>query len=94
MSEKKTPSVLSIAAALAALPGAVGITSPAEANTPANAAAEPSPAQKHTEAANAFFSVGEDLLSFTIHKSADGTIVADHRSHSSHSSHRSHYSSR
>ncbi len=66
----------------------------ADAAVPTNQASEPSAVNKDLAPANTFVSVGKDFLSFTVSKSAEGTIVADHRSHASHSSHSSHYSSR
>jgi hypothetical protein len=87
--------ILSLATALASLPGAAALIDPANA-TPAQEQLEKSTASTTRTApyANAFASVNGDLLGFYVNTRADGTVVADHYSHSSHSSHSSHYSSR
>ena len=93
---KKLPTILSLSAALAALPG-VATTLPAPADAATNpeqadmAATKPSSPRR----ANVIFSTGKDLLGLIVTTTADGTVVAQHDSHyshSSHASHRSHYS--
>ncbi len=95
---KRTPlKIVSIAAALAALSGAVS-TNAAEGavNVPeANQAQNPHQDRATTVTPNVLMPVGSDLLGLVVTKGADGVVVADHYSHvshSSHSSHRSHYS--
>ena len=94
----KTPRIISLAAALAALTGTTAVVSdPADAKTTEPSAADPTDGTKAIGLTpNRIVSVGEDLLGFIVSKAADGTVVADHTSHyshSSHSSHHSHYSS-
>ena len=91
----KTPKILPLAAALAALAGiSTTVSDPANAKLTeptepdglgATSATKPTP--------NRIVSMGEDFLGFTVTTAADGTVVADHSSHYSHSSHSSHYSS-
>jgi hypothetical protein len=101
----KRPVVFSLAAALASLLGvsttdksAVAAIEPAEGSG-SNQATDAIAAGNEIEP-NAFYQMGDDLMSFLVTRSADGTIVAQHRSHYSHGSHvsheshRSHYSSR
>lgn len=85
----KKRSILTIAAALAALPytAAMASTAPTEPIVgehagEAEAAAKP----------NVVYQSGEELLGLVVTKRADGTVVAQHASHASHHSHHSHHS--
>ena len=95
----KSPRILSLAAALAALTGTAATISdhPAQAKaTNPNESGPPEAMQATGRTPNRVLSVGDDLLGFTVTKAADGTVLAQHESHyshSSHSSHSSHYSS-
>lgn len=84
-------SVLSLAAALAAL-GTVITPDTADAALMAPPDSRSSNTPLLSGDANLFYSVGDDLMAFTVTRAADGTLVAQHRSHSSHSSHSSHAS--
>jgi len=91
--------IVPLATALASLAGVAGTTENANAALPhdGEAALAPDSARSSNLKANAFFSAGEDLLSFVMTEREDGTLVAQHVSHASHASHRSHashYSSR
>jgi hypothetical protein len=93
---RKSPIIMPLAAALAALTGtAAVVAAPAEAKTIDRG---PSKSADATPVSglmpNRIVSIGEDLLGFIVTDMADGTVVAQHYSHSSHSSHASHYSSR
>ncbi|WP_408904209.1 His-Xaa-Ser repeat protein HxsA2 [Pararoseomonas sp. SCSIO 73927] len=91
---KKHIPLLSLAAAIAALP-----TTSDAARTPDVA---PESNESHRSGVsriipNQIVVSGDDLLGFLVTRAEDGTVVAQHSSHvshSSHSSHRSHYSSR
>jgi hypothetical protein len=99
---KKPIKLVSLAAALAALSGTVGLVpSPADAKP-----SDPSKSEGVTQSRgeevkpNVLISVGKDLLGMIVTTGADGMVTADHyshyshSSHASHSSHSSHYSSR
>ena len=91
---KKLPTILSLSAALAALPG-VAVTLPADAATNPEKADVAATKPSSPRQANVVFSAGNDLLGLIVTTTADGTVVAQHDSHyshSSHASHRSHYS--
>ena len=95
---RKPVKLLSLAAALAALPGTAALLSPATADAKAS---DPSTAQgvmgERRGEPNVFITVGKDLLGMIVKKGVDGIVTADHYSHSSHashSSHSSHYSGR
>lgn len=91
MINKTKASILSLAAALAALGTVVAPdTADAALITPPDSRASNTPLQ--SGGANLFYSVGDDLMAFTVTQAADGTLVAQHHSHSSHSSHSSHAS--
>jgi hypothetical protein len=93
---KKPIKLISLAGALAALPGAAMILSPA-ANAKASdiGTAEGAIGTRSEDARpNVFMTVGKDLLGMVVKKSAAGIVTADHYSHSSHASHSSHYSGR
>jgi hypothetical protein len=90
----KSPTILPLAAALAALAG-LSATAPDPTNAKTAeptgrdglsgiAAAKPAP--------NRIVTTGQALLGFTVNKAANGTVVAQHGSHVSHHSHHSHYS--
>src|SRR5579863_9940540 len=91
---QKLSALVSLTAALAALPG---VTAPAAASAPStNEAAVAPQGRTNSGNANVFLPVGSDLLGLTVSTAADGTTVAQHDSHyshSSHASHSSHYSS-
>jgi hypothetical protein len=91
---KKLPTILPLAAAIAALQGLSAITpTPAAASTTGideTNATRVGPVAKAEP--NVFMSIGGDLFGLIVTKGADGTVVADHYSHSSHSSHSSHHS--
>lgn len=85
----KKRSILTIAAALAALPHAPAIASTAPMEpTVAEPVAEPIAAVKP----NVLYQAGEELLGLVVTQRADGTVVAMHSSHVSHASHQSHHS--
>jgi hypothetical protein len=91
---KKPISLVSLAAALAALSGTAGLVSPA-----ADAkSSDPSKSEGVTEGRgeevkpNVLMSVGKYLLGMIVTTGADGMVTADHYSHYSHSSHASHTS--
>jgi hypothetical protein len=95
----KSPRILSLAAALAALTGTAAVVSnpgEAKASTP-NESTAPDAIPTMDLTPNLILSVGKDFLGFLVTNRADGTVVAQHASHashSSHSSHASHYSGR
>jgi hypothetical protein len=96
---KKPIKLVSVAAALAALPGTATLLSPAADAKPNNVGTAESLAGTRSEDVqpDVLMSVGKDLLGMIIKKSADGMVTADHYSHvshASHSSHSSHYSGR
>jgi hypothetical protein len=96
---KKPVKLISLAAALAALPGAAVLLSPAANAKPGDpgTAEDIISARSADERPNVFMRVGKDLLGMIVKKGADGIVTADHYSHSSHashSSHSSHYSGR
>ena len=92
----KSPKIMSLAAALAALTGTASIvTDPAEAKpTDPRESTAPDAAKPSDLIPNQIPSVGKDLLGFIVSKAPDGTVLAEHTSHYSHSSHSSHHSSR
>ena len=85
--------LVSLAAALAALPGTAALLSPATAQAKVS---DPATIQgvmgDRRGEPNVFMSVGKDLLGMIVKKGADGIVTADHYSHSSHASHDSHAS--
>ena len=89
---RKTPTIVPLATALAALGGTVA-TAPAEAAQKV-AAALPEAGTRPMVQPNGFMTSGEDVLGFTVTQTADGTVLVGHTSHYSHSSHASHASSR
>jgi hypothetical protein len=93
---KKPAKLISLATALAALPGVAMFWSPAvQAKTGDPGAAEGVRGSRSTDARpNVFMAVGKDLLGMTVKKGRDGVVTADHYSHASHESHSSHYSGR
>jgi hypothetical protein len=96
---KKPIKLVSVAAALAALPGPATLLSTAADAKPNNVGTAESLAGTRSEDVkpDVLMSVGKDLLGMIIKKSADGVVTADHyshASHASHSSHSSHYSGR
>lgn len=93
---KKPIKLISLAAALAALPGAAMILSPAAHAKPSDPGTAEGTIGIRSEDArpNVFMTVGKDLLGMVVKKSAAGIVTADHYSHSSHASHSSHYSGR
>ena len=91
---KKPIKLMSLAAALAALPGAAMLLSPA-ANAKASdpGAAESTVGTRTNDARpNVFMAAGQDMLGMITQKGADGIVTADHYSHASHASHESHSS--
>ena len=96
---KKPIKLVSVAAALAALPGTATLLSPAADAKPNHAGTAESMAGTLSADVkpDVLMSVGTDLLGMIIKKGADGMVTADHyshASHASHSSHSSHYSGR
>jgi hypothetical protein len=100
--EMKSPKIISLAAALAALSGgAAVISTPVAANiaSPDEATATQN-GRSAKSAPNVFMSFDTVFLGLIVTKAVDGTVSAQHYSHSSHasheshSSHSSHYSSR
>jgi hypothetical protein len=91
---KKPIKLISLATALAALPGTAAILAPAADAKPNDPGMTEGVATKQGGEArpNVFMTVGRDLLGMIVRKSADGIITADHYSHSSHASHESHSS--
>jgi hypothetical protein len=91
---KKPTKLVSLAAALAALPGTAAILSPAADARPNDAGTAEGAAGTRSEEVqpSVLMSVGKDLLGMIIKKSADGVVTADHYSHVSHASHESHSS--
>jgi hypothetical protein len=92
----KPVKLISLTAALAALPGAAMLLSPAanaKPNDPGTAEGVIS-TRSADEWPNVFMRVGKDLLGMIVKKGSDGIVTADHYSHSSHASHSSHYSGR
>jgi hypothetical protein len=96
---KKSISLISLAAALAALSGAsAAVPSPADAK-PADVTKPDGVNEGNAEGVqpNVLMSVEQDLLGMVVTTGSDGMVTAQHYSHyshSSHSSHSSHYSSR
>ena len=88
---RKTQTIIPLAAALAAL-GASGAPAEVNAAVPEGTVVRTTAVLKPTGQPNLFYTIGDDLLSFTVTQNADGTMVAQHYSHSSHSSHASHAS--
>lgn len=91
---KKPIKLISLAAALAALPGAAMLLSPAAYAKPSDPGTVEGVMGTRSEDArpNVFMTVGRDLLGMIVKKGADGIVTADHYSHSSHASHASHSS--
>ncbi len=89
---RKSPKVVTLAAALAALGAPV-------AEAPIADAAEADGAQAATESQEQIQPAADtrplraELMSFTVHQTSDGTMFPQHSSHSSHASHASHASS-
>ena len=86
--------LISLTAALAALPGVAMLLSPAANAKQNDPGVTEGVVRTRSEGAqpNVFMSVGRDLLGMIVKKGADGIVTADHYSHSSHSSHASHSS--
>jgi hypothetical protein len=96
---KKSIKLVSLAAALGALPGTATLLSPAADAKPNDAGTAEGIASRRIDDArpNVLMSVGKDLLGMIVRKGVDEMVTADHYSHvshASHSSHSSHYSSR
>ena len=96
---KKPIKLVSLAAALAALPGTATFLSPAADAKPTDGGRRKvwRAARSEDVQPNVLMSVGKDLLGMIVKKGADGMVTADHYSHvshASHSSHSSHYSGR
>ena len=99
---KKSIKLVSLAAALGALPGTATLLSPAADAKPNDAGTAEGVASRRIDDArpDVLMSVGKDLLGMIVTTGADGMVTADHyshyshSSHASHSSHSSHYSSR
>jgi hypothetical protein len=90
---RKPVKLVSLAAALAALPGTAALLSPAMAEaTVSDPATTLGVTDGRQGEPNVFMAVGRDLLGMIVKKGADGIVVADHYSHSSHASHASHSS--
>lgn len=91
---KKPIKLISLASALAALPGAAALLSPAADAKPSDPGTAERVASNRDENArpNLFMAVGRDLLGLIVRKGSDGIVTADHYSHSSHASHESHSS--
>lgn len=89
---RKTPTVVPLAAALAALGGTVATATAEAALESATVAAETT--EHAAVKPNGFMTMGEDILGFMVTQGEDGTVLAQHSSHYSHSSHASHHSSR
>ena len=89
--KRKSISLVSLAAALAAIAPSVGHATMTKAS---DSLAGAKSAEKSLGEANAFYSLGEDLMGLKTSVQPDGTVLAQHVSHSSHSSHSSHYSGR
>jgi hypothetical protein len=90
----KNPKILTVAAALAALPNIPAATSSlAEAKGSEALSTDPSKPNDRSGQPNAFANVGSDVLGFIVTNTPDGLVLAQHFSHSSHASHASHYSS-
>jgi hypothetical protein len=86
--------LVSLAAALAALPGTAALLS-GTASAKATDKGSAEDALKSRSAAaqpNVFMPVGKDLLGMIVKRGAGGIVTADHYSHSSHASHASHSS--
>ena len=99
MLSKKPIKLVSLAVALAALPGTATLLSPAADAKSNDAGTAEGIASRRIDDArpNVLMSVGKDLLGMIVRKGVDGMVTADHYSHvshASHSSHSSHYSSR
>ena len=91
---KKPIKLISVAAALAALPGTATLLSPAAAAKPNDSGTSEDVTRNRSEDVqpNVLMSAGKDLLGMIVKKGADGVITADHYSHASHASHESHSS--
>jgi His-Xaa-Ser system protein HxsD len=89
--KRKSISLVSLASALAAISPSIANATPTKAS---GSSSDAKSTEKAVGEANAFFSLGEDLMGLRTSVQPDGTILAQHVSHSSHSSHSSHYSSR
>ena len=89
--KRKSISLVSLASALAAISPAIATATPTKVSGNSTDAKS---TEKVIGEANAFFSLGKDLMGLRTSVQPDGTILAQHVSHSSHSSHSSHYSSR
>ena len=90
---RKPAKLVSLAVALAALPGAAKVLSPATADAKVidHATTQGLSGDQRGEP-NVFMTDGSDLLGMVVKKGAGGIVTADHYSHSSHSSHASHSS--
>jgi hypothetical protein len=91
---KKPIKLISVAAALAALPGTATLLSPAADAKPNDAGTSENVTNNRSGEVqpNVLMSAGKDLLGMIVKKGADGVITADHYSHASHASHESHSS--
>jgi hypothetical protein len=99
---KKPITLVSLAAALAALSGTAALLPPAADAKPSDPRKSEGITNSRSEGVqpNMLMSVGKDLLGMIVTTGADGMVTAQHyshyshSSHASHSSHSSHYSSR
>jgi hypothetical protein len=91
---KKPTKVMSLAAALAALPGVASLLSPVASAKPVDPGTPLSTRGNQSEDArpNVLMAVGKDLLGMIVKKGGNGIVTADHYSHASHASHESHAS--
>ena len=89
---RKSPKVVSLAAALAALGAPMAESSIADA-VEADGAQAGNESQEQSQLTADTRPLNAELMSFTVHKSSDGTMFPQHSSHSSHASHASHASS-
>lgn len=90
---KKPIKLMSLAAALAALPGAAMLSPAVNAKASEPDAAESTMGIQTNDARpNVFIAAGKDVLGMIMQKGADGIVTADHYSHASHASHESHSS--
>jgi hypothetical protein len=89
---KRPIKLISLASALAALPGAAALLSPTADAKPSDRGTAERVASNRDERPNLFMAVGKDLLGMVVRKGSDGIVTADHYSHSSHASHESHSS--
>jgi hypothetical protein len=84
--------VLSVAAALGALPGLAALAADqAQAKAPESTLTNPSE-PKLQGRPNTFATIGSDLFGFMVTRASDGAVLASHAAHASHASHASHHS--